>query len=63
MNRIMLDLSLCNSVELTFDEMLSIEGGGFWGTLGIILGVAVAVASIYGVIAYIGVPGLLGLIL
>jgi hypothetical protein len=32
--------------ELSMSELLTIDGGGFWNTLGIILGVATVVAAL-----------------
>ena len=34
---------------LSFDEMMVIDGGGFWETLGIIVGIVVAVAVVIAV--------------
>ncbi len=35
------------AVELSLNELIHIEGGGFWRTLGIIIGVIAAVAIAY----------------
>jgi hypothetical protein len=42
--------------ELSFEELLHIEGGGFWHTLGVILGIATVVATVVAVISLAG-PG------
>jgi hypothetical protein len=39
---------------LTFEELLNIEGGGFWHTLGVILGIATVVATVIAVISVVG---------
>ena len=48
------DLSQMHAQELSFEELLTIEGGGFWHTLGAILGIATVVAT---VIAFISIVG------
>ncbi len=48
------DLSQMHAQELSFEELLTIEGGGFWHTLGVILGIATVVAT---VIAFISIVG------
>lgn len=35
-----------NILELTQSELIAIDGGGFWETLGIISGIAVVVAAV-----------------
>ncbi len=32
--------------ELTYSDLIAIDGGGFWETLGIITGIAVVVAAV-----------------
>jgi hypothetical protein len=41
----MFDLKQMQVQELTFEELMTIEGGGFWHTLGVILGIATVVAT------------------
>ena len=48
------ELSQMHAQELSFEELLTIEGGGFWHTLGVILGIATVVAT---VIAFISIVG------
>jgi hypothetical protein len=48
------DLRQMNAQELTFEELMSVEGGGFWYTLGIILGIATVVATVIAVISVVG---------
>lgn len=57
MKRELLDVRLFGVSELSMGELLTIDGGGFWNTLGIILGVAtvVAAALIVGPMALIAV--------
>jgi len=50
------DLNQMQAQELTFEELLQIEGGGFWHTLGVILGIATVVATVVAVISLAG-PG------
>jgi len=50
------DLKQMQAQELTFEELLQIEGGGFWHTLGVILGIATVVATVVAVISLAG-PG------
>jgi hypothetical protein len=50
----MFDLRQMQAQELTFEELLNIEGGGFWHTLGIILGIATVVATVIAVISVVG---------
>ena len=53
----LLDMRFYGVSELSMGELLTIDGGGFWNTLGIILGVAtvVAAALIVGPMALIAV--------
>jgi hypothetical protein len=46
MKRELLDVQAMGMRELSMDELMCIEGGGFWNTLGIILGVATVVAAV-----------------
>lgn len=46
MEKQFLNLSLMGATELSYFESLSIEGGGFWKTLGFICGVAAIAAVI-----------------
>lgn len=39
-------LSELGTMELSLNELIQIEGGGFWNTLGKILGVVAAVAAV-----------------
>ncbi len=39
-------LSELGTMELSLNELIQIEGGGFWSTLGKILGVVAAVAAV-----------------
>ncbi|MEY3855355.1 MAG: hypothetical protein RIS68_1369 [Bacteroidota bacterium] len=57
MKRELLDVRFYGVSELSMGELLTIDGGGFWNTLGIILGVAtvVAAALIVGPMALIAV--------
>ena len=48
------DLRQMNAQELTFEELINIEGGGFWHTLGIILGIATVVATVVVLISVVG---------
>ena len=48
------DLRQMQAQELTFEELLTIEGGGFWHTLGVILGIATVVATVIAVISLAG---------
>ena len=48
------DLKQMQAQELTFEELLTIEGGGFWHTLGVILGIATVVATVIAVISLAG---------
>lgn len=48
------DLNRMQAQELTFEELLTIEGGGFWHTLGVILGIATVVATVIAVISLAG---------
>jgi hypothetical protein len=50
------DLRQMQANELTFEELLTIEGGGFWHTLGVILGIATVVATVIAFISLVG-PG------
>ena len=50
------DLRQMQAQELSFEELLNIEGGGFWHTLGVILGIATVVATVVAVISLAG-PG------
>ena len=50
------DLKQMQAQELTFEELLTIEGGGFWHTLGVILGIATVVATVIALISVVG-PG------
>jgi hypothetical protein len=50
------DLRQMQAQELSFEELLQIEGGGFWHTLGVILGIATVVATVVAVISLAG-PG------
>jgi hypothetical protein len=52
----MFDLRHMQAQELTFEELLNIEGGGFWHTLGVILGIATVVATVIALITVVG-PG------
>ena len=45
MKRELLDVRFYGVSELSMGELLTIDGGGFWNTLGIILGVATGVAG------------------
>jgi hypothetical protein len=47
MKRELLDVRLFGVYELSMGELMTIDGGGFWNTLGIILGVATVVAAAY----------------
>lgn len=47
MKRELVDIRLLGVCELSKEELLMIDGGGFWNTLGIILGVATVVAAAY----------------
>lgn len=57
MKRELLDMHFYGVSELSMGELLTIDGGGFWNTLGIILGAAtvVAAALIVGPMALIAV--------
>ncbi|MEY4610309.1 MAG: hypothetical protein RL246_628 [Bacteroidota bacterium] len=46
MKRELLDIRQMGVCELSMSELLTIDGGGFWNTLGIILGVATVVAAL-----------------
>ncbi len=46
MKRELLDICQMGVCELSMSELLTIDGGGFWNTLGIILGVATVVAAL-----------------
>jgi hypothetical protein len=48
------DLRQMNAQELTFEELINLEGGGFWHTLGIILGIATVVATVIVLISVVG---------
>ena len=48
------DLSQMHAQELSFEELLTIEGGGFWHTLGVILGIATVVATVIAFITIVG---------
>ena len=48
------DLRQMNAQELTFEELMNIEGGGFWYTLGVILGIATVVATVIALISVVG---------
>ena len=50
----MFDLRQMQVQELTFEELLHIEGGGFWHTLGVILGIATVVATVIAVVSIAG---------
>jgi hypothetical protein len=47
MKTIPLNFMELGAVELSLNELIHIEGGGFWRTLGIIIGVIAAVAIAY----------------
>ncbi|MFM6947669.1 MAG: hypothetical protein ACKOWQ_01520 [Aquirufa sp.] len=47
MEKQFLNLSLMGATELSYFESLTIEGGGFWKTLGFICGVAAVVALVF----------------
>jgi len=47
MKRELLDMRFYGVSELSMGELLRIDGGGFWNTLGIILGVATVVAAAF----------------
>jgi bacteriocin-like protein len=50
------DLRQMKAQELTFEELMNIEGGGFGHTLGIILGIATVVVTVIALISLVG-PG------
>ncbi len=52
----MFDLKQMEAQELTFEELMTIEGGGFWHTLGVILGIATVVVTAIAIISLLG-PG------
>jgi hypothetical protein len=52
----MFDLNQMKVQELSFEELMHIEGGGFWKTLGIILGIATVTAVAITLISILG-PG------
>jgi len=48
------DLRQMQAQELTFEELLNVEGGGFWHTLGVILGIATVIVTAIAVITNLG---------
>lgn len=48
------DLRQMQAQELTFEELLNVEGGGFWHTLGVILGIATVIVTAIAVITILG---------
>lgn len=46
MQKTQFSLNLWEAQELTQEELILIDGGGFWETFGIISGIAVVVAAI-----------------
>jgi hypothetical protein len=48
------DLRQMQAQELTFEELLQIEGGGFWHTLGVILGIATVIVTAIAIISVLG---------
>ena len=48
------DLRQMQAQELTFEELLQIEGGGFWHPLGVILGIATVIVTAIAIISVLG---------